>query len=63
MKLRNQLLAIAFMVTNVVSITNAYAGPEITGFPREPRGKVKIGNTNVSAVFSTNIHHELVSDG
>jgi hypothetical protein len=38
----HQLLAIAFMATNVVSITNAYAGPEITGIPRERGDKDKI---------------------
>lgn len=42
MSLRNQLLAIACMVTNVVSVTNAYAGPEITGIPRGPVDKGKV---------------------
>lgn len=42
MKLWNQLLAVACMVTNIVSITSAYAGPEITGIPREREDKGKI---------------------
>ena len=49
MKRCNQLLTIAFVLTNVVSMTNAYAGPEITGIPREPVDKTKIEKARLSA--------------
>jgi len=49
MKPCNQLLTIAFIVTNVISMTNAYAGPEITGIPREPVDKSKMERARLSA--------------
>lgn len=49
MKPCNQLLTIAFIVTNVISMTNAYAGPEITGIPREPVDKRKMERARLSA--------------
>ncbi len=49
MKRCNQLLTIAFILTTVVSITTAYAGPEITGIPREPVDKGKIEKARLSA--------------
>lgn len=49
MKPCNQLLTIAFIVINVISMTNAYAGPEITGIPREPVDKTKVEKTRLSA--------------
>lgn len=42
MKICAHLLTIASIVTNVLSITNAYAGPEITGIPRERGDKGKV---------------------
>lgn len=49
MKPCNQLLTIAFIVTNVISMRNAYAGPEITGIPREPVDKSKMERARLSA--------------
>ena len=49
MKRRAQLLTIVFTIANVVSITHAYAGPEITGIPREPVDKGKIEKARLSA--------------
>ena len=44
-----QLLKIAVVLIIVVSMTNAYAGPEITGIPREPVDKTKIEKARLSA--------------
>jgi len=42
MKLRHHVLKITYLLTYVVVIANAYAGPEITGIPREPVDKAKL---------------------
>ena len=49
MKPSNQLLIIAFIVITVISMTNAFAGPEITGIPREPVDKSKMEQARLSA--------------
>lgn len=49
MKLRNQLFTIAFILTTVTSITDVYAGPEISGIPREPVDKAKMEKARLSA--------------
>ena len=49
MKPRNQLFTIAFILTTVVSSTDANAGPEITGIPRGPVDKGKIEKARLSA--------------
>lgn len=49
MKLSNRLLTIAFVLTTVLSMTDAYAGPEITGIPRGPVDKGKIEKARLSA--------------
>ena len=49
MKPCKQLLTIAFVFANVVSVTNADAGPAISGIPREPRDKGKIEKARLSA--------------
>jgi hypothetical protein len=48
MKPSNQLLNIVVVVANLVAVTNAYAGPEITGIPREPKDKGKIEKARLS---------------
>jgi hypothetical protein len=54
MKLCDQSLTIAFLFTTVVTITDAYAGPEITGIPREPVDKGKM--ERVDAVGRPSTH-------
>lgn len=49
MKRQTRLLAIVFTATNVISMTFAYAGPEITGIPREPVDKGKMERAKLSA--------------
>jgi hypothetical protein len=49
MKPCKQLFNIASILANVVLITSAYAGPEITGIPREPVDKGKIEKARLSA--------------
>jgi hypothetical protein len=49
MKLSYRLLTIAFVLATIVSMTDSYAGPEITGIPREPVDKGKIEKTRLSA--------------
>lgn len=49
MKLRNPSLTILFILTTATSITNAYAGPEISGIPREPVDKGKMEKARLSA--------------
>ncbi len=49
MKLCNQPLTIAFVFTTVVAITDSYAGPELTGIPREPVDKAKMEKARLSA--------------
>ncbi len=49
MKQRARLLAIVFTVTNVISMPHAYAGPEISGIPREPVDKAKMEKARLSA--------------
>ncbi|MBL8035883.1 MAG: hypothetical protein JSS38_03090 [Nitrospira sp.] len=49
MKRRDQLPTIIFTAINVMSMTHAYAGPEITGIPREPVDNVKMEKARLSA--------------
>ncbi|MBK8275335.1 MAG: hypothetical protein IPK92_05745 [Nitrospira sp.] len=49
MKRRTQLLAVAFTLVTVAALTDVYAGPEITGIPREPVDKVKMEKARLSA--------------
>jgi hypothetical protein len=49
MRLGNQPLTIAFVLTAIVSITDAYAGPEITRIPSEPVDKSKMEKARLSA--------------
>ena len=49
MKLANHSLTTAFILTALISATNAYAGPEITGIPREPVDKSKMEKARLSA--------------
>ena len=49
MRRHTQLLIIVFSALNGISMTNAYAGPELTGIPREPVDKVKMEKARLSA--------------
>lgn len=49
MKLSYRLFTIAFVLTTIVSMTDSYAGPEITGIPRDPVDKGKIEKARLSA--------------
>ncbi len=49
MRQHTRLLTITFVLTTVAAFTDAYAGPEITGIPREPVDKVKMEKTRLSA--------------
>jgi len=49
MKLCNLLLTIAFVLANLISMTDAVAGPEISGIPREPVDKSKMEKARLSA--------------
>lgn len=49
MKRHTQLLTIVFTAINAISMTHAYAGPEISGIPREPVDKSKIEKARLSA--------------
>ena len=49
MRLSYRLLTIAFVLTTIASMTDSYAGPEITGIPREPVDKGKIEKARLSA--------------
>ncbi|HMS83813.1 MAG TPA: hypothetical protein PKD12_09185 [Nitrospira sp.] len=49
MKRRTHLLTIALILTTTASITDVYAGPEITGIPREPVDKAKMEKARLSA--------------
>ncbi len=48
MKRRTQLLTVAFALTTVAAFIDAYAGPEITGIPREPVDKAKMEKARLS---------------
>ena len=49
MRLHHQLLIIACILTTILPMTDAYAGPEITGIPRGPVDKTKVEKTRLSA--------------
>lgn len=48
MKRRTQLLTVAVTFATVAALTDAYAGPEITGIPREPVDKAKMEKARLS---------------
>jgi len=48
MNRHTRLLAIIFTASNVIFMTNTYAGPEITGIPREPADKAKMEKMRLS---------------
>ncbi len=45
---RARFLAILFTTANIISMTPAYAGPEITGIPRDPVDKAKMEKARLS---------------
>ena len=49
MKRRTQLRTIGFALTTIAAFTDAHAGPEITGIPRESVDKAKMERTRLSA--------------
>ncbi|WP_413933202.1 hypothetical protein [Nitrospira sp. BLG_1] len=46
---RARFIAILFMTANIISMTPAYSGPEISGIPRAPVDKAKMEQARLSA--------------
>ena len=49
MKPHTPLLTIVFTIATVITMTRAYAGPEISGIPRTPVDKGKMEKARLSA--------------